>query len=105
MKILLLGLNYAPELIGTGPYTAGLVEALAERGHDDVVALCKAARGFYDEVEPLLAPQSAGIERDMGCRDPKLLPKKRWPGERRHLGEIAPIPVFGHAFAQNPFLG
>jgi colanic acid biosynthesis glycosyl transferase WcaI len=34
MKILLLGLNYAPELIGTGPYTAGLVEALAGRGHE-----------------------------------------------------------------------
>ena len=29
MKILLLGLNYAPEPIGIGPYTAGLVEALA----------------------------------------------------------------------------
>ncbi|MBO9589021.1 WcaI family glycosyltransferase [Devosia sp.] len=34
MKILLLGLNYAPELIGTGPYTTGLVEALAQRGHE-----------------------------------------------------------------------
>lgn len=34
MKILLLGLNYAPERIGIGPYTTGLVEALAERGHE-----------------------------------------------------------------------
>lgn len=34
MKILLLGLNYAPEPIGTGPYTTGLVEALAARGHE-----------------------------------------------------------------------
>jgi len=34
MKILLLGLNYTPEPIGTGPYTAGLVEALAARGHE-----------------------------------------------------------------------
>lgn len=34
MKILLLGLNYAPERIGIGPYTTGLVEALAEQGHE-----------------------------------------------------------------------
>ena len=34
MRILLLGLNYAPEPIGTGPYTTGLVEALAARGHE-----------------------------------------------------------------------
>lgn len=33
MKVLLLGLNFAPELIGTGPYTTGLAQALAERGH------------------------------------------------------------------------
>jgi colanic acid biosynthesis glycosyl transferase WcaI len=34
MRILLLGLNYAPEPIGTARYTAGLVEALAARGHE-----------------------------------------------------------------------
>ncbi len=32
-RILILGLNYSPEQIGIGPYTAGLAEALAERGH------------------------------------------------------------------------
>ena len=33
-KILFIGLNYAPEPIGIGPYTAGLAEALVERGHE-----------------------------------------------------------------------
>ena len=32
-RILFIGLNYAPEPIGIGPYSAGLMEALAERGH------------------------------------------------------------------------
>ena len=33
MQVLIVGLNYAPEPVGIGPYTAGLAEALAERGH------------------------------------------------------------------------
>ena len=32
-KILFIGLNYAPEPIGIGPYSAGLCEGLVERGH------------------------------------------------------------------------
>ena len=34
MQILILGLNYAPEPVGIGPYTTGLAEGLTERGHD-----------------------------------------------------------------------
>lgn len=33
-RILLVGLNYAPEPVGIGPYSAGLTEELAARGHD-----------------------------------------------------------------------
>ena len=33
LKILILGLNYAPELVGIAVYTAGLAETLASRGH------------------------------------------------------------------------
>ena len=33
-RILFIGLNYAPEQIGIGPYTAGLAEALVARGHE-----------------------------------------------------------------------
>lgn len=32
-NILLLSLNYSPEPVGIGPYSTGLAEALAERGH------------------------------------------------------------------------
>jgi colanic acid biosynthesis glycosyl transferase WcaI len=32
MRVLIVGLNYAPEPVGIGPYTAGLAEALAEQG-------------------------------------------------------------------------
>lgn len=32
-RILFVGLNYAPEPIGIGPYTAGLAESLVARGH------------------------------------------------------------------------
>ena len=32
-RILFIGLNYAPEPIGIGPYSAGLAEALVQRGH------------------------------------------------------------------------
>ena len=33
-RILFIGLNYSPEPIGIGPYSAGLAEALVERGHE-----------------------------------------------------------------------
>lgn len=33
MDLLIIGLNYAPEPVGIGPYTAGLAEAMAGRGH------------------------------------------------------------------------
>jgi colanic acid biosynthesis glycosyl transferase WcaI len=32
MRVLIIGINYRPELTGTGPYTAGLAEHLASRG-------------------------------------------------------------------------
>jgi len=49
MKVLILGINYAPELIGTGPYTAGLAEALAARGHQ-VRAIV--GQPYYPEWRP-----------------------------------------------------
>ncbi|KND60808.1 Glycosyltransferase [Candidatus Burkholderia verschuerenii] len=46
MKILIYGLNYAPELTGTGKYTAEMAEALADAGHD-VRVVC--APPYYPE--------------------------------------------------------
>lgn len=37
MKVAILGINYHPETIGIAPYTAGLANALAERGHAVIV--------------------------------------------------------------------
>ena len=34
MKFLILGINYAPEMIGIAVYTTGLAERLAEEGHE-----------------------------------------------------------------------
>lgn len=34
MKILILGINYAPEPVGIGPYTTGLAQSLVEAGHE-----------------------------------------------------------------------
>lgn len=34
MKILFLGINYAPEPVGIGPYTTGTAESLAAAGHE-----------------------------------------------------------------------
>lgn len=34
LKIVILGLNYTPELVGVAIYTTGLAEGLARRGHD-----------------------------------------------------------------------
>lgn len=39
MKLLILGLNYAPEKVGIAVYTAGMAEALVQSGHQvDVIA-------------------------------------------------------------------
>jgi colanic acid biosynthesis glycosyl transferase WcaI len=37
LKILFLGINYAPEMIGTAVYTTGLAEAMSNSGHDVTV--------------------------------------------------------------------
>ena len=36
-RLLIIGSNYRPEPVGIGPYTAGLAEGLAERGHSVTV--------------------------------------------------------------------
>ncbi|MFH5206874.1 glycosyltransferase [Antrihabitans sp. NCIMB 15449] len=34
LRVLILGINYAPESTGIAPYTTGLAEGLARKGHD-----------------------------------------------------------------------
>ena len=46
MKVLIVGLNYAPEPIGIGPYSTGLAEYLAAQGHRIEVV---AGRPYYPQ--------------------------------------------------------
>lgn len=46
LKILVLGLNYAPEMVGIAVYTSGMCEALAARGHDVAVV---AGKPYYPQ--------------------------------------------------------
>ena len=50
MRPLVLGMNYAPEPVGIGVYTAGLAEGLAVRGHDVEVV---AATPYYPGWRPM----------------------------------------------------
>lgn len=49
MKLLILGLNHAPEPVGIGPYTTGLAQGLARRGHDVHVL---AGKPYYPQWQP-----------------------------------------------------
>lgn len=46
MRVLILGLNYAPEEIGIGRYTTGMARALADAGHEVEVV---AGKPYYPE--------------------------------------------------------
>ena len=58
MNVLIVGINYAPEPVGIGPYTAGLATSLAAAGHQ-VTVIC--ARPYYPEwqVDPVFAGRGA----------------------------------------------
>lgn len=53
-RVLIVGINYAPEQVGIGPYSAGLAEALVARGHR--VAMI-AGKPYYPKwrVDPAFA--------------------------------------------------
>ncbi|MEO0031005.1 MAG: hypothetical protein RIS94_763 [Pseudomonadota bacterium] len=46
MRLLILGLNYAPEPVGIGPYTTGFAEDMAARGHEVTVV---AGKPYYPQ--------------------------------------------------------
>jgi colanic acid biosynthesis glycosyl transferase WcaI len=104
MRILIYGLNYAPELTGTGKYTAEMAEALAEIGHD-VRVVC--APPYYPEWKVGEGYRSwrHRIEVRRGVRifrAPLWVPKKP-NGKKRmlHLASfaLASVPaLIAHAF-------
>jgi colanic acid biosynthesis glycosyl transferase WcaI len=92
MKLLIFGLNFAPELIGVGKYTGEMAAWLARRGHEVSIIT---TRPYYPEWR-----RTSGLKRFLwtsetwqGCqvlRCPLYVPK-RVTGPRRilHLGSFA----------------
>lgn len=79
LRVLLVGLNYAPEPIGIAPYTTGMAEFLAARGHQVAVV---AGRPYY--------PQ---------WRVPQAYRGLVWRGSHEHGVEIVRCP---HYVPSNP---
>jgi colanic acid biosynthesis glycosyl transferase WcaI len=62
MNILILGLNYAPEQVGIGPYTAGMANFLAKAGHR-VSVVC--GKPYYPQWEVDSAYRGGGVHRSV----------------------------------------
>lgn len=67
MNIFILGINYAPEMVGIGPYTAGMAQFLAQQGHN-VTVVC--AKPYYPQwkVDPGYAGGGTRITQEEGVR-------------------------------------
>lgn len=84
----MVGLNYAPEPVGIGPYTAGLAEGLVARGHRVEVV---AGRPYYPQWSPLPgypARWNRRVESGVGItRVPHYIPRN--PGGLKRLIHLA----------------
>lgn len=58
MNVLILGLNYAPEPVGIGPYTAGTAEFLAAAGHK-VTVVC--GKPYYPDWKVQESYRKSGV--------------------------------------------
>jgi colanic acid biosynthesis glycosyl transferase WcaI len=85
MNILILGLNYAPEPVGIGPYTTGTAEFLAAAGHNVTVVCGKPYYPDWKIQAPFLkAGVLSSIENGVQVRRvPIYVPSK--PDGRRRL--------------------
>lgn len=62
MDILILGLNYAPEPVGIGPYTAGMATALVAAGHG-VTVVC--GKPYYPDWKVKAEYRGGGVRRSV----------------------------------------
>jgi colanic acid biosynthesis glycosyl transferase WcaI len=90
MKVLILGINYAPELVGIGPYTAGMARFLAEAQHE-VTVIC--AKPYYPawKVDAAYAGGGPRYSHEDGVRVVRLpiyIPSKP-DGKRRVLHHLS----------------
>lgn len=88
LRVLILGLNYAPELTGVGPYTTGLAEGLQQHGHK--VRVLTSFPHYPHWSVPAGAPRTA-VEEVRGVRVDRLrhyVPRHPTAG-RRAASELA----------------
>lgn len=75
MKLLILGLNYAPEPVGIGPFTAGLAESMAARGHAVTVVAGQPYYPQWQRYAELPAHADERVENGVGIvRVPHYIP-------------------------------
>ncbi|GMM61923.1 glycosyltransferase [Novosphingobium pituita] len=65
MNILILGINYAPEMVGIGPYTAGTAQFLAQAGHSVTVV---ASKPYYPQWKGAKEYRTPGVLRTEKAR-------------------------------------
>lgn len=87
-RVVFFGLNYSPEMVGIGPYTAGLAEMLVDAGHDIEVVT---GHRYYPEWK-LSSPPGNGWRREtingvLVHRCPIYVPRK--PSAARRLMHYA----------------
>ena len=61
-KVLIVGLNYAPEQVGIGPYTQGLAQALAETGAEVSAVV---AKPYYPQWKTAAAYTGGGYREEL----------------------------------------
>ncbi|QIG81820.1 WcaI family glycosyltransferase [Sphingosinithalassobacter tenebrarum] len=108
--MLILGLNYAPEPVGIGPYTAGMAQALAAAGHR-VTVVC--AKPYYPKWETDPAFVGGGVKHSVEdgvrvVRLPIYVPKvpdgKRRLAHHLSFGLRAQIALLSEARRNRPNL-
>lgn len=90
MNVLILGINYAPEPVGIGPYTTGMAKSLVQEGHQ-VTVVC--AKPYYPNWKVNPAYAKGGVRRTIEdgvtvVRLPIYVPSKP-DGKRRLLHHIS----------------
>lgn len=110
MRVLVVGLNYAPEKVGIAVYTTGLAEALVAAGHQVEVI---AGQPYYPrwQIEPGYSNWrwTRGVENDVVVhRVPHYIPR-RPTGTRRVLHHVSfafasLVPALRTAMSQRPEL-
>ena len=86
MRILIQGLNYAPELVGIGKYTGEMVDFLVQRGHEVIVVTTPPYYPMWKVADGYLAGRYVKSEQEnlIVIRCPLWVPKKI-TGSRRIL--------------------